>query len=328
MTHKFYFEINADTHYELGLAEGKLFAQEALSAIDANRDSARESKLKLAERYLPEVEKIFPQYVDELRGYADGAKIAFKDLWALSLESDLEDQDRCTTFITDKGRLIGHNEDSAGDENRVCLLKKTIKDLTVFEIFYLNTLGGNAISINSHGIIQAINALSQNDKRNSGIPRNVIGRWLSETQSPEETMHRFSSFERASGYCHNFIDMSGKVWNLESSATEHVFSEINSPFAHTNHYLTGLKKFEANDNSTFTYKRYESAVSGLGSAMSASQLKKLMTDGSDGPIQSLMNERTVAQMIIDAEKRIASVWLARETNLGWVDYNLDFITKI
>lgn len=325
MTHKFYFEINADSNFDLGLAEGKLFAAEAHSALSANRDFSWSEKTIRAERYLPEVQKIFPDYVEEMRGYAEGAKIDFLDLWALSLESNLEPTDRCTTFITNQGRLIGHNEDSAGDENRVCLLKKTIKELTIFEIIYLNTLGGNAISINSHGLIQAINALTQNDKPDSGIPRNVIARWLSETRSPEADIEKFAPLKRASGYCHNFVDMNGNAWNLESSATEHIFQEIKSPFVHTNHYLSDLNKFESNDNSTSTFKRYETALIGIKKSMSPNELQTLMTDTSNGQKQSLLNERTVGQMIIDTQKRTASVWLAREAAAGWIEYNLDFI---
>ena len=57
--------------------------------------------------------------------------------------------------------------------------------------------------------------------------------------------------------------------------------------------------------------------------MTVSELTDLTNDKSRGDLVSIMNERTIAKMVIDLENLVAKVWMRRESNIGWVDYKLD-----
>jgi predicted choloylglycine hydrolase len=325
MRHKNYFEITAKSNYELGVKEGLLFGQHLHKTIlKKNRAKDWKKKVEFAAKFLPATKKFFPQYIEELEGYAKGADAPFMELWALSLEDDLAvNKNKCTTFVTNNGLLIGHNEDwDPKSTDSICILKKTIKNLSIFEIFYLNTLGGNAISINSNGIIQAINSQHYLDGRMKGVPKNVIARWMSETDSPQKGFNKLKSISRSSAFTHTLIDLKGRIISIETTALLQNISHPASPFIHTNHYLSDLKKFENKKGLRNSFERYKSAGKGIRPRMSVKSLMRLMRDKSKGKLNSLFNNKTIAQMIIDIKKMRAYVWLKRENKRGWVRYDL------
>ncbi len=328
MFHTNYFEIQANSYYDLGLKEGQLFKQSAIELINKKKQhKSWDIKLEKSKRLIGPAEKAFSHLVEELKGYAKGAKVLFSDLWVLSLEDELSKTDRCTTVVTNSGKLIAHNEDwNADSKDAICVLKKSIKDFTILELFYYNTLGGNSISINSHGFVQAVNTLVHSD-RQIGIPRNVIARWLSETKSPQQDFNKLSTLQRSAGYSHTFINLQSKIWNIESTASRQILLDVTPPFVHTNHYLTELKKFENNNNLRGSMDRYEFAHSSLRKSMSLTDLQKLMSNNSKKTRTSVFNKGTIARMIVNLEKFIAYIWLLRESKKGWIKYNIDFLNR-
>jgi len=327
-THTNYFEIEANSFFDLGVNKGRLFKKQLVNSIKKEKqDKLWGKRLEKSKEYLNFTIKSFPNLVEELKGYAKGAGVQFEEVWALSLEDELDDVDKCTTIITNNGKLVAHNEDwSANSKDAICVLKKTIKDLTIFELFYYNTLGGNSISVNSHGIVQSINTLSHTDKR-VGIPRNVIARWFSQTKSPQNDYSKLSTLTNSAGYSHNFINPQGEIWNIESSAFKHELSKIASPFVHTNHYLTEKKELENNNNLSGTFDRYKHASENIKKSMSLVDVQNLMSDESKGKKISIFNERTIARMIVDLESFAIHIWLLRESKKGWVKYDMDFLKK-
>ncbi len=323
MSHRNYFNLTADSYYELGQQEGKLFQDKVMSTLAVQRlKSNWEQRVFKARELLPFSETALPDLIQEMKGYAHGAAVDFFELWAISLETDYSQLDKCTTIITNDGMLIGHNEDwDAGSKDSICVLRKQIQDLTIFELFYFNTLGGNSISMNSHGIVQAINSLSHTDS-NRGIPRNLIARWMSETADPEQAFTQMQGMNRSEGYNHNLINRSGKIVTIESTATQSRLSPVTSPFVHTNHYLGELTQYEANDNQSGTFERYAFASHNVRPHMTNDELQALLGDTSNGSVVSVFNERTIARMIIDLTVMKAFVWLLREKELGWVEYEV------
>lgn len=329
MTHTNYFEIQADSYYDLGLKEGQLSNQSLTNSVSKEKQhESWKNKVEQSKAYLKPTIKSFPHLVEELKGYAKGAEVSFEELWTLvSFEDDLPSIDKCTTVVTNGGKLIAHNEDwDANSKNAICVLKKSVTDFTILELFYYNTLGGNSISINSRGFVQSINTLAHTDKR-VGIPRNVIARWLSETKSPQQDFNKLSTLQRSAGYNHNIINVQGKIWNIESSAFKQVLSSVASPFVHTNHYLTELKELENNNNLCGTFDRYEFASKNTRKSMSLTNLQRLMSDNSKGLKVSVFNEGTIARMVVDLEKLVAYIWLLREPEMGWVEYDIDFLSR-
>ncbi len=327
LAHENYFEVEARTHCELGQKLGKLFGKGLLQDIQSQKEEGgwREKTLR-ATPYLNITQKIFPHLVEELHGYAEGANISFTDLWTLNMEDELDElkSDKCTTVVTNHGKLIAHNEDWYADyKDTICVLKKTVGNLTVFELFYTNTLGGNAISINSHGFIQTINSLTHSDQQ-IGVPRDVIARWLSETSSPDTDFQRLKSIPRSAGYNHNILNLEGKIWNIECSAQSQEVIQPGYPFVHTNHFLSRLSRFEEDDNSCGTLFRYQHAWAKVRRRMSTYKLKNLMSHIKKGNKVGIFNEHTIGRMLIDLVSMNGYVWLRREAERGWVEYDLSF----
>ncbi len=327
MTHKNYFEIKADTYRELGASQGKLFrayVQAALVEKKALTTVPWNDIVVQAKPYLEATSAVFPKLIEEAQGYAEGAQVPFSDLWLLLCEDELEDDDaeKCTTIVTNEGALLSHNEDwTPAAEDYICLLRKTVAGFTILELHYIGTLGGNAVSINSHGVVQSINSLTHADGR-VGVPRNMIARWMSQTSDPDRDFARMKTIRRAAGYHHGLLNTKRQLWSIECSAKRQKLRRPKFPFVHTNHYQTELEVLEHDDGQQGTYSRCERAQKQVEPTMTGAALKTLTRDVADGAVLSIFNERTIGQMIFDLKAMTASVWLKREASAGWIDYSL------
>ncbi len=329
MAHKNYHEIKAKNNFELGLILGEKFKSISRRLIDEKAsEKTWGAKADKAKKYIEITKKYFPQYVEELEGYAAGMEADFMELWTRSLEDEFDEEpgmEKCTTFITNGGKTIAHNEDWEPDSgDNLCLLKKTVGGKTIFEIYYFCTLGGNALSINSSGHALVVNTLHHKDK-GIGVPRNVIARALSETNNPNKDFERFFSLPRSSGLNYVLVNTAGAVWDIESTAQKHIMIKPPLPFIHTNHYLTELKDLEAAGEFKGSRERFNAAQARVKEKMSAAEILDVMNDASNGPVNGIDNERTVAKAMIDFDNLSTKVWLARESETGWVGYELDFL---
>lgn len=328
--HSNFFNVQADTNYELGLQLGHHFQPQVQAKMDAIvRDDSWALKLERAKEYLAATEAHFPQYVEETRGYAKGAGVDFLEFWTQSLEDEFSyyRDVRCTSIITNGGKLIAHNEDWANDAaDQICILQKTIGDLTIFELNYFVTLGGNSASVNSHGYVQLINTLTHTDWQ-MGAPRNVIARFMSETNDPAGDFDKLKAIRRSTGYNHNIVNRNGKIWNIETTAQQQILLEPSAPFVHTNHYLSQrLAPYEA-ATALSTRRRYQAASEQARPHMSVRNLMDVTSDTSQGSDLSIFNERTIARIVIDLEQRVAHCWLAREAEKGWIAYPFVFLAQ-
>lgn len=327
--HTNFLTVQAATNYELGLQLGSHFRPQVQAKMEGIvRDDTWAKQLERAKEYLAATEASFPQYVEEIGGYAKGAGVDFLEFWAQSLEDEFSyyRDGHCTSIITNGGQIIFHNEDWAKDAaDQICILQKTVGGLTIFELNYFVTLGGNSASINSHGYVQLINTLTHRDWQ-PGVPRNVIARFMSETSDPASDFNKLKTIRRSTGYNHNIISLSGHIWNIETTAQQQVLLEPSVPFVHTNHYLSEqMQVYEANAALT-TRRRYQIASEQVRLHMTIQDLIDIASDTSQGPDLSVFNERTIARMVIDLEQRIAHCWLAREADKGWIAYPLTLLT--
>jgi isopenicillin-N N-acyltransferase-like protein len=206
---------------------------------------------------LPPAARVFPGYVDELRGRAEGAGVAFRDLFPLNCIEEvwswvgpeklreLEELakgsgpgDHCTTFALRRdGRvLFGHNEDwSAMDLGTTMPLHEvTAADGTRFlslQLVGVIPWGG----LNSHGLTITANTLPTTDAR-AGVPNAFVLRRLLECRSLEQVWEHVRLAERALGGYVLAGDTRGRVWAMETSAGEACRHEIDAWTAETNHF--------------------------------------------------------------------------------------------
>ena len=330
MVHRNYHEVEGRTPAELGHELGRMFGPIVRDYIAEERDGRQwQRRRRDAEVLLSHTAKYFPTYIDELQAYAIAAGVPLVDLWAMSIEDELGDNDRekCTTIVTNGGRLIAHNEDwDANSSNDICLLKKRCGSLTLLELYYYGCpLGGTAFSICSHGIVQAINSLDHSDW-NVGVPKIVLARRLSELKDVERELGSLLEIPRSSGFAHNLVDRTGRVTAIECTATQQIVQHPITPFVHTNHLLNpALSRFEGHHGGKNTYQRYDAARSMVRASMDEADLMRLTSDETAGKAASIFNKNTIARAVVDLNRRVARFWLRRESQRGWVEYPIDFL---
>lgn len=328
--HEHFYEFEAENHYELGRKMGIHFKAEIQKRVSASKDEGFESRMVVAKKMLQETKNHFPNYIEEAKGWADGANVDFNEFWMLAIEDDAyieEKLAKCTTLITNNGKLLAHSEDwMANSEEDVCLAKKTVKGLTTFEIYYLGTLGGVSVGVNSNGFATGVNTLLFSQKQ-IGIPKSMIAKMFLETQNPETDFEKAKTLKIADGYSHNIIDVAGKITNIEMEIGQSVLTNPQSPFAHSNHCLILKDGRKPEENDYGTASRLKMAQEKLSDQNSISEIQEILANNSLGPDKSINNERTVGRMIVDLENLVTYVWLLRESGLGWIKYPLDFIKK-
>ena len=249
---------------QAGRAYGERFAADiarqvaAYGAVFGALGMGAEEVARRAEaELLPPAEHAFPGYVDELRGRAEGAGVAFRDLFPLNCVEEvwswvgpeklreLEELAKgsgptghCTTFALRRdGRvLFGHNEDwSAVDLGTAMPLHEvTAADGTRFlslQLVGVIPWGG----LNCHGLTITANTLPTTDAR-PGVPNAFVLRRLLECRSLEEVWDQVRLPGRALGGHVLAGDAQGRVWAMETSARQACRREVDTWTAETNHF--------------------------------------------------------------------------------------------
>jgi hypothetical protein len=329
--HAHYHDITADTPREMGLALGRAFG-DALRPFLAELKPLPEQARSYLAACLAQTRQHFPGNVEELEGYAAGAGVETALLWQMLLEDDINvlHAEKCTSMATNKGRLIGHNEDwSADAAGRLFILRRTLRGQTLFELHYAGTLGGNAISISSAGLVQMINSLEGTPLDTSAprVPTNIIARFMADSTDTKAALAKLKDIPRMGGYAHTLINAKS-VTLLELSQHEIASREITQfPFVHANHYTVD-EMLHCNRRppaeSESSRQRYAGAVAGIAPQMAPEQLMTLLKNDSKGPDNSLFNRRTIAGVVIDLDAKCLWIRLASEPEIDWVKYGLDF----
>lgn len=329
MKHANYYEIEESGPVKLGRALGLKFGARIRDYI-ADLEDVDESAWRRARMLLQQTETYFPEYVTELQSYANAAEVELLQLWAVAIEDQLSSDvsERCTTIVTNGGRLIGHNEDWDPDAaTEICILKKRVGNTTSLELYYYGCpLGGVALSISSRGYIQAINSVAHADG-GEGVPKHVIARALGDLRFGAADLERFLAVPRSSGFAHILVDRTGHLTNIECTATQHRVTTPKTPYVHTNHLLDPVLNQHGLTASDSSFHRFNRATAMASPTMDLLTMTKLVGDQSDGKSKSLLNKNTIARAIVDLDEQTAYFWLKQESAKGWIPYSIDFLFK-
>lgn len=329
MVHANYYEIEASDPLKLGRALGLKFGDKIQGYI-ADLEDVDDAAWRRARMLLQQTEKYFPEYVAELQAYANAADVKLLELWAVAIEDQLspDASERCTTIVTNEGRLIGHNEDWDPDAStEICILKKRVGNTTSLELYYYGApLGGVAISISSRGHVQAINSIAHTDSRD-GVPKHVIARALSDLRFGAPDLETLLAIPRSSGFAHILVDRIGHLTSIECTATQHRVTRPQTPFVHTNHLLDPVLGRPGLVASESSHHRFKDATAMASETMDLTTMMKLVGDQSHGKSKSVLNRNTIARAIVDLDQQTAYFWLHQESGKGWVPYSIDFLFK-
>jgi isopenicillin-N N-acyltransferase like protein len=296
--------------------------------------------LRESQRYLEFSRSVYPQYIDELEGIAEGADAPFDEIFLSMCEELWESAawKRGCTDMAARGRatldgstLVAHTNDllPQAEENLV-LLKVQAGDEPEFLGI---SPGGVAISagFNAAGISLTGNQLDNNDIR-PGVPRLLVVRAILASRFLSEAMDHCLLLQRASSYNNVLADANGEVYSMEGSATdlEPIYIE-NDVMAHTNHYTSpSMRRFEADRNSlansVFRHNRATRLLRENFGRLTPELFQKLLADHAGYPTSICkhgLETVTVFSIIVHVEGLRA--WIGR----GWaceteyIEYKLE-----
>ncbi len=252
----------AGTHREMGRQIGEAARVQVQHSVDNAHILIDQSYNTLeltwaganiqAHKYLPFAEERYPQYVDELRGIAEGANVSFDDLMVVNameaVTMDALHLTRCTSFAVNEQRtadghvLLAHNEDwIPEDENDVYVISAKPNDEPPYLAMTYGGLLPN-VGFNAYGIAQAIDSVYPNDSR-IGIPRLVVARAVLASHRISGAIGRTLVPHRAAGYNHLIVHESGEMYSVEvSSRRFNILHGTDGYMTHTNHYLSSTMK--------------------------------------------------------------------------------------
>jgi isopenicillin-N N-acyltransferase like protein len=305
------------------------------------KDILHQSKL-----YLTHSQAVYPQYIQELAGIADGADLPFEDLFALMCE-ELWDSHiwkfgthrplkGCTDLVArgratmDGSTLLAHtNDEQPGHENHLVILKIQAEDEPEFlGVSY----GGAEISsgYNAAGIGITGNQVDSNDCR-PGVPRLLMVRAILAARRLGEALAVCTLPGRASNYNNIISDTSGEVFSMEGSASECEAIYIEEDIlAHANHYVSPpMRKFIADRheiaNSLVRHNRAMRLLRENYGQISPLKMMEFLTDHTNYPASICMHgikSITAYSIIIQLNELRCWIGKGRPCETTYTEYKL------
>ena len=250
------------TNYEIGYAIGKRFGENIREGMRRRSkwfaDLEAVAKGKFAKEFdgcVAAAKKYFPQYVEELQGWGDGAGVPLEDLMIASTWAELTAMKRgtgegekgeCSTISLNDGKriILAHNEDSsAAYKGLMFWLKAAPKNGRAFQCFsYPCFLPGNSPGFNEAGVIQTTNYTPCAEWR-VGIPRYFLNRAIFDAASLDEAIKVATHPERGYGNHHNLTSTKeGRILSVEVTPSKYEVREVNGVYFHTNHLILDSMK--------------------------------------------------------------------------------------
>jgi len=338
--------------FELGRAIGKKCASKAVqyrksiaASVEFYTGFKWKEAVERAELFLPFAEDFDSDHVEELKGFADGSKLPFGEIFALSCHELLSPTGfkGCTDVavngdVTSDGRVLAaHNEDwSPTAQETVVLLHAKPKGKPEFiAACYAGFLP--SCGMNSAGISLTGNALSPNDSR-IGIPKSFPVRKVLEAKRVGEALEYAMPDSRASSYNNIVSDKNGEIYSLEGSATDCAWIyAIDGYLVHTNHYVAEkMQRFEEDPSaiacSVFRYNRALRLVEDQLGSVTVESLHGLLSDHVNKPgsicrhptpgVDPLDISETIFSVIFDLTNLEAHILKGKPCTGGFVKYSL------
>ena len=327
---------------------GQQIGQQCASHIHAMCTSMRqtipmgatwEKMLDHSRLYMAFSRAIYPQYIEELEGVAEGAQVPFEEvflsiceeLWASNVWHGCTDMAARGRATLDGTTLIAHTNDLFPQyEDHLVILKIQAGD----EPEFLGVSpGGVAFSAgyNAAGISLTGNQLDSNDLR-PGVPRLLIVRAILGSRTLNEAMSHCLIPQRASNYNNVIADASGEVYSMEGSATDldaiYIKDDV---MAHANHYVSpAMRHFELDRstlaNSIIRYNRAEYLLRQNYGKLTPDLFRLLLADHAGYPTSICKHGQesvTVFSIIIQVETRKAWIGRGLVCQTEYTEYQLE-----
>ncbi len=297
-----------------------------------------EAMLSRSSLYLAHSRAVYPQYVEELEGVAQGADLPFAELFVGMCEelweatawrgcTDLVARGRATA---DGSTLVAHTNDLGPEaEANLVILKVKAGDEPEFLGVSVGGAGYSA-GFNAAGISLTGNQVSSNDVR-PGVPRLLIVRAILAARRLEEAMDACLLPQRASSYNNVIGDEHGEVYSMEGSATDCEPVYIDGDLlAHANHYATTpMRSFEVDRNdiagSVIRHNRALRLLRENYGQLTPERFQTLLADHANYPgsiCKHGLESVTVFSLIVNLNERRAWIGRGRPCQTTYHEYRL------
>lgn len=325
------------SHYQIGETIGKACREQALRMERRLRNAVKmvpgwtfEKVVSYSKRSLPQSRKFYPEYIEELEGYARGSGIKFDTIYAMTYDLIGGHGKGCTDIVADsewtKDDCVyaAHNEDvSPYQIDEITIARIRPKDEPGY--FGMN-YGGiwPTAGMNAAGISLTGNALVPNDVR-LGIPKMMPCRKVLRESGIYQAI--MASMPEGRGHSFNNIvtDSNGEIFSMEGSATtfDALYGE-DGWLVHTNHYLSPkMWKFEENMHTRFSslvrYNRAKKLFKKELGEVDLSSFKRVFSDHVGYP-ESICRHPDPALEEEERTRSIFSVVFNLTHKVAWVCY--------
>jgi isopenicillin-N N-acyltransferase like protein len=298
-------------------------------------------------RYVEPVQAFGERYVEEMRGLAEGAGVAFEDVLAINTRTEVmfaakarsaEHEGRapgeCTSFAVlpeasaDGHTLVGQNWDWLLHSFDTCVVLEVQQDrgpdfVTVVEAGLLAKTG-----MNSSGIGLCANALvSDSDRGVPGIPFHLLLRGILDAENLSDALTVLQSGYRSSSANYLVAHRDGIAVDVEGAPGDFARLFLLFPhggvITHTNHFLS--PNYDGKDvslwgmpDSPFRLERIRAAIGAAGPVVSIETFQSALADHANYPSgvcchpDARMDPHdqgaTVASILMDLDAR--RMWVA------------------
>jgi isopenicillin-N N-acyltransferase-like protein len=317
--------------------------ERALQALPQYIPSGISWKVTLDESaaYLDCARAVYPQYISELEGIAEGAGVPFEEVFLSVCEELAEpaawlgrgcsDMAARGPATADGSTIVAHTNDLLLEsEENLVILKVKAGDEPEFLGISPGGIGYSA-GFNACGISLTGNHLDQNDIR-PGVPRLLVVRAIIASRSMFEAMTHCLLRERASSYNNLIADGNGEVYCMEGSATDCVPLYIQDHvLVHTNHYLDPqMRHFQAHPEkiaaSIYRYHRARRLLGDHFGKLTPELFRQLLADHADFPTSICRHGPkiyTIFSIIVQPKECTAWIAKGRPCEGEWVQYRLE-----
>ncbi|MBN1483224.1 MAG: hypothetical protein JXA37_00755 [Chloroflexia bacterium] len=309
-----------------------------------------EDMLHQGRDYLAHSRAVYPQYVQEIEGIAEGSGLPFEELflevceelwepaaWGQRGRADRSRRRGCTDLAArgrataDGSTLIGHTNDLVPEsEDELVILKVRAGDEPEFLAVSWGGVGLSA-GFNAAGISLSGNAVSCTDIR-PGVPRLLLVRAILAARRLGQAIDVCLLPQRASNYNNVIADAHGEVFSVEGSATDYEAIYIEQDvLAHANHYASpAMRAFEADRSdiggSILRQHRAARLLREHYGELTPLLMQQLLADHANYPASICKHAGesvTVFSMVVQVEGRRAWIGRGRPCQSEYVEYRLE-----
>lgn len=259
------------------------------------------------------VRDVFPEYLEEMEGIADGAGVSFDDIftmnartevmWAATVRQTEADRARfareCSSFAllpfrTESGHtLLGQNWDwLAHSFDTLIVLEVEQPDRPNFVTVVEAGLLAKA-SLNSSGLGVAVNTMvTSADTAEPGLPFHVLIRAFADCDTLTEAIYTASKHQRSSSGNYLLAHADGLAVNLETAPGDYrgvtPLLPVNGALVHTNHFTAPIAGprdvgHYAMADSLIRLQRVQRSIADNPAPASVDQLNTALSDHADFP---------------------------------------------